>query len=345
MDNEKDLLKKELETIGEDRVGLEKFKEDTELLGHEDLVALADEKLAALNTQVESMSSQTAANIENAEARGGNSEELNTVIDKDTLLSQQKSDLNSVINELRDLSDRKIKGVESNTELDEKTREKESEKSGIIDNIRELNSKKDQVEVRGEIKEDVEVFEKKAPPRELIKIGSKFNLESKGELVEVEVTSDIKTTNEIHPREYVQVKATEGTLVTEVALNDLIEKKASIEGELVEPEIGDSTKSSIKNFPQQHVEELLLNYNNFGALVSGSTNTAEYMIYKGLVTPDQIATNVQNVIDTFIKRGRKDNDRPEIIRGDLSDNIEEFKNRFKNPQIYDQIMSKVKISI
>ncbi len=77
MENEKDLLKKDLENINStDKEGLEKFKEDAEMLGHEDIAALAQEKIAALNTQAEAIVVQPAERIETIQNLGGSSEEL-----------------------------------------------------------------------------------------------------------------------------------------------------------------------------------------------------------------------------------------------------------------------------
>ncbi len=75
MENEKDLLNKDLEAT-EDAVGLEKLKEDAELLGHEDIVARAQEKIDAINTKTQEMTAEADTQIERAAERGGDSSEL-----------------------------------------------------------------------------------------------------------------------------------------------------------------------------------------------------------------------------------------------------------------------------
>lgn len=75
MENEKDILARDLETTN-DTAGLEKLKEDAELLGHEDIAAQAQEKINALGTQAEGIRAQATAKIESAEERGGNSADL-----------------------------------------------------------------------------------------------------------------------------------------------------------------------------------------------------------------------------------------------------------------------------
>lgn len=69
------MLSKDLETTN-DAVGLEKLKEDAELLGHEDIVARAQEKINAINTQVEEIIGQVGAKTGQVEDMSGTTEEL-----------------------------------------------------------------------------------------------------------------------------------------------------------------------------------------------------------------------------------------------------------------------------
>lgn len=118
------------------------------------------------------------------------------------------------------------------------------------------------------------------------------------------------------------------------------------EANLIEPKIDEREKGTINNpeLTQSQIESLLNNLNHFGALL-GNSNRMEYLLYKGLISTDQVAEKVQKVINNFIEKGKKDKDSSEIIKADLSDNLDELKSRFANPQYFDEINSKLKINI
>ncbi len=173
MNTEEEFLKKDFEKIDPtDKEGFEKFKQDVEDMGgHEDLAALAQEKINALNTQAETIVVQPAERIETIQNLGGSSEELiekvvpvqdevekvqvETVekidqVEKVDLISQQNNDLASVLVELNDLRDRKVKGLENGTELDALIDQKQFEFNGIIDNLKELTNKKGSLQENSE---------------------------------------------------------------------------------------------------------------------------------------------------------------------------------------------------
>ena len=114
--------------------------------------------------------------------------------------------------------------------------------------------------------------------------------------------------------------------------------------QFVEPEVDDFYKKTLEDpkFTEGQVTSLLANYNDIGGLLH-NTRRAEYALIKGFVTTDQLALGVQNVITAQIERAKKDGDSKEIMEQDLKDNLEEVKGRFKNPQIFEEILSKVKI--
>lgn len=75
MENEKDLLKQELGNLTE-KGDIEKFKEDAELLGHEDIVSLAQEKIDSLDGQISGDSEQRSGETKTVEGLGGNEAEI-----------------------------------------------------------------------------------------------------------------------------------------------------------------------------------------------------------------------------------------------------------------------------
>ncbi len=127
---------------------------------------------------------------------------------------------------------------------------------------------------------------------------------------------------------------------------DIKNEVNTTENNLIEPKIDEFEKKYINNpeFTQSKIESLLNNLNDFGGLLFNS-HRAEYLLYKGLISTDQVAEKVQKVINNFIERGKKDRDSSEIIKADLSDNLDELKSGFDNPQYFDEINSKLKINI
>lgn len=77
MENEKELLKKDLEGIDSgDKAALEQFKSDIEGTGYEELEQLAQQKINAIGEQVQQMEDTTALAMEQVQSMGGNPIEL-----------------------------------------------------------------------------------------------------------------------------------------------------------------------------------------------------------------------------------------------------------------------------
>lgn len=75
MDKEKDFLKKDLENA-ETKEAVEDVKESAELLGHEDIVALAQQKLDAILLKVVSVETTLPSQVAQVESMGGLSDEI-----------------------------------------------------------------------------------------------------------------------------------------------------------------------------------------------------------------------------------------------------------------------------
>ena len=85
MDNEKDLLKQDLGKL-EKKEEIEKFVEDAEFLGHEDIAKLGREKIDSLSKKAESVSETSSSQVEQVEKLGGSKD----VVDKKTKEIDQK---------------------------------------------------------------------------------------------------------------------------------------------------------------------------------------------------------------------------------------------------------------
>ena len=75
MDREKELIKQdlsELETVEE----VEKLREDAELLGHEDIVELANQKLNEIETKAKAIETTSESQVSQVNEFGGSNEEI-----------------------------------------------------------------------------------------------------------------------------------------------------------------------------------------------------------------------------------------------------------------------------
>ncbi len=103
--NEKELLTKELSGL-EKPEDIQKFVEDAELMGHEDIVKLGNEKLAQLSEKVNEVTENTPSQIASVENLGGSSEEL----------SEKTKEVDEKIESVNKETKEKIEGVEGNKE-------------------------------------------------------------------------------------------------------------------------------------------------------------------------------------------------------------------------------------
>jgi len=193
MDNEKDLLRKDLENQNTPEE-IKKFVEDAELLGHEDIALLGKQKLEVIEAKAGEISKTSESQVSQVNELGGSSAE----IDKRT------------------------------EEVDQKIEEVQKSAENQIVEIQNKNQ------------------EKKEINRESIKIGSVFKVEfSRGKLTEVKVLTEIRKTNDVNPREYVRVKAVNGTLETDIEIEKLID--ADLEKQILKQKISDIQRSLDNN--------------------------------------------------------------------------------------------------
>lgn len=122
MDNEKDLLKQDLSKL-EKKEEIEKFVEDAELLGHEDIAKLGREKIDSLSKKAESVSGTSPSQVEQVEKLGGSKD----VVDEKTKEIDQK------IEEVKEDSTTKINEVQKQDQ--EKTSEKSENKENILQEL------------------------------------------------------------------------------------------------------------------------------------------------------------------------------------------------------------------
>ena len=127
MDREKELLKQDLsklETVEE----VEKLREDAELLGHEDIVELANQKLGEIENKAKKIETTRESQISQVNEYGGSSEE----IEKRTEGVDQK------IEEVKTETQAKITEVQNENMDEVKTETKESIAEEQNENIEEV---------------------------------------------------------------------------------------------------------------------------------------------------------------------------------------------------------------
>jgi len=101
MDNEKDLLKQDLNKL-EKKEEIEKFVEDAEILGHEDIAQLGREKIASLSKKAESVSETSASQDGQVEQLGGSKDVINErTKEVDRKIEEVKEDSVKKINEVQ----------------------------------------------------------------------------------------------------------------------------------------------------------------------------------------------------------------------------------------------------
>ena len=101
MDQEKELLKKELSGL-ETKDELEKFAEDAGLLGHEDVVVLAKQKLEEISKKAESVEQTSESQVSQIGTMGGSIEEVNNRTGEvDKKIEEVKTESEEKINEVQ----------------------------------------------------------------------------------------------------------------------------------------------------------------------------------------------------------------------------------------------------
>lgn len=123
MDQEKDLLKKELGGL-EKKEEIEKFAEDAGLLGHEDVVELAKQKLQEISKKAESVEQISESQVSQIGTMGGSIEEANN----------RTGEVDKKIEEIKTESVKKVEEVQEeknamNLEVEINNLNKEAEKN------------------------------------------------------------------------------------------------------------------------------------------------------------------------------------------------------------------------
>lgn len=116
MGQEKDLLKKELGGL-EKKEEIEKFAEDAELLGHEDIVELAKQKLLEISKKAESAEQTSESQVSQIGTMEGSVEEVNN----------RTVEVDKKIKEVKTESEEKIKEVQNEN--------KENSREGYLDEL------------------------------------------------------------------------------------------------------------------------------------------------------------------------------------------------------------------
>lgn len=171
--------------------------------------------------------------------------------------------------DIAELGQQKLQEILSKAENIEKTSESQKSQVENMDGSNDEVEKRTQdidkkiEEVKEESIKEIEAVqnEKKEINRDLLKTGSVFNFKtSNGDIIEVKLISEVQKTNEPTPREYVRVKATQGTLETDVVINDLIEKKKEESFKETEnptpnsPEVSEEQKQQAEKIKQLNAE-------------------------------------------------------------------------------------------
>ena len=350
MDNEKDLLKKDLGTL-ENREDIEKFAEDAEIMGHPDIVNLAKEKLASLQAVAQNIETVTQVQVASVENLGGSEE----------VLAEKTQEVDAKIEVVKVEATEKIKAVEKpkRSEVDWENfkkqygemRNPEVDQLGAILDISRMRSdgfgdkvklSEDQV---SQLAESVlDRFSPGSPEydsvhylsylqRISVKGGIKVDLEK--------VKKNIITINEYEPSLTKDVMEKYG--IKDVSQNTNNESTNFL-SESLEPAVDEKTKAYYNAPDAQQRALKSIDIYHFGS-IQGSPSVYEYLLYKGLITEDQLAEKIQNMINDFIAREKKNATSPSIIKEDINANLEDFKNGFKNNNYIDNIMSKLKINL
>jgi len=108
MDKEKDLLKQDLTKLGKIEE-VEKFREDALLLGHEDIVNLANQKILEIQSKASSIEKTSESQVAQVGNMGGSTEEVsNRTAKVDIKIEEIKINMSSQI--------AKFSGQNQNTE-------------------------------------------------------------------------------------------------------------------------------------------------------------------------------------------------------------------------------------
>ena len=121
MDREKELLKQDLSKL-ETAEEVEKLREDAELLGHEDIVKLANEKLGEIENKAKTIETTSESQISQVNEYGGSNEEITKRTGEvDQKIEEVKTQTQEKITEVQNENQEGVK-----TETQEKTVEAQS---------------------------------------------------------------------------------------------------------------------------------------------------------------------------------------------------------------------------
>ncbi|MEJ0002254.1 MAG: hypothetical protein WDN09_03750 [bacterium] len=152
MENEKDLLKKDLSTL-EKKEDIEKFIEDTEIMGgHEDIVASAKEKISQLEVKASGIET-TPARAAQVENLGGNTE----------IVAEKTKEVDAEIANVKADAEKQIAEIEIQNLKKEVSREKIV--PGAVFDCRMSNGAILEVRVESKIQKTAEAI-----PREYVRI-------------------------------------------------------------------------------------------------------------------------------------------------------------------------------
>ena len=140
MDREKELLKQDLSKL-ETAEEVEKLREDAELLGHEDIVKLANEKLGEIENKAKTIETTSEAQVSQVADYGGSTEEITKRTGEvDQKIENVKTETVEKIKEVQNENKEEVK-----TETQEKTTEAQSnpdvKNTGMTDAEKEESKK------------------------------------------------------------------------------------------------------------------------------------------------------------------------------------------------------------
>ncbi len=162
MDNEKDFLKNDLSKL-ETAEEVEKLREDAELLGHEDIVELANQKLQEISAKAESIGKTSESQISQVEKLGGSSENLES----------KTTEIDKKINEVKTEATEKVEEVK-NENIEKKEINKDLIKIGSVFDYKTSGGNVIEVKVKSDVQKTND-----ATPREYVRVkATSGNLET-----------------------------------------------------------------------------------------------------------------------------------------------------------------------
>lgn len=213
MDREKELLKQDLSKL-ETAEEVEKLREDAELLGHEDIVELAKQKLGEIENKAKTIETTSESQISQVNEYGGSNEEIiKRTGEVDQKIEEVKTQTQEKITKVQDENREEVKietqekTVETQSKPEEKNKEYENKVFGLTTEGLKLDAQLDYLflkkNIPGFTKLLVQKFEKEI---EHIKLNNEQLKER--ELIEKQKDPSFSRTSMINQNEE-QIKAYE----------------------------------------------------------------------------------------------------------------------------------------